>query len=143
MALHGKFLISLDDKGRVAMPTAFRAALGEGSVWVTESLYDPCLWLLPQFKWETIVERFKTIPMDETGRHARRRVLASASELSMDGNGRLQLPASLRTDAKLDKQVVMLGVGDMLELWSSSVLSAVNAPLTSAQLTPELMQLGQ
>lgn len=113
----GEYQHTLDNKGRVTMPSKFRDDLGEKFV-ITKGL-DSCLFVYPMSEWKTIQEKLKTLPL--TNRDARafvRFFFSGASESSLDKQGRVLIPANLREHSRLEKEAVIIGVATRLEIWS-------------------------
>lgn len=113
----GEYQHSLDDKGRLIMPVKFRDGLGEAFV-VTRGL-DNCLFVYPNDEWRILEEKLKTLPM--TSKDARafvRFFFSGATECELDKSGRMSLPQNLREHAGLDKEVVVIGVSNRIELWA-------------------------
>lgn len=114
--------INLDVKGRMAMPTRYRDRLAdccEGKLFVTIDPLDLCLTLHTQPEWALVQEKIIAMPTySQSGRLLRRTVLGHATEVDMDGSGRLLLSATLREFAKIDKRVVLLGQGNKFEIWA-------------------------
>ncbi len=113
----GEYQHSLDDKGRLIMPAKFRELLDEPFV-VTRGL-DNCLFVYPQQEWCILEEKLKSLPM--TSKDARafvRFFFSGATECELDKSGRISLPQNLREYAALEKDVVISGVLNRIELWS-------------------------
>ena len=112
--------LTLDSKGRLAVPAKYRESLlesGAGELVLTIDR-DRCLLLYPLAVWEEVEQ--KLIRLSSTNRQARglkRLLLGHAEECAMDGQGRILIPAPLREFACLDKYVVLVGQGNKLELW--------------------------
>ncbi len=118
----GSQSINVDAKGRMAIPSRYRdvlAAACEGRLVVTANPYDRCLNIYPEPQWLEVKAKIEALPnSNKQVRRLQRLVLGNASELEMDGNGRLLLPSILRDYASLDKKVVLVGLGEKAELWS-------------------------
>jgi len=118
----GSQSLNVDVKGRVAVPSRYRdllAAVCEGRLVVTANPYERCLNIYPEPQWKEVKAKIESLPnSNKKVRRLQRLVLGNASELDMDGNGRLLLPPTLREFANLDKKVVLVGLGDKAELWS-------------------------
>ena len=117
--------ISMDGKGRIAMPTRYRDRLldsSAGRLVVTIHLQAKCLLIYPLPVWEGIEIQIQELPAlkAEVGR-LQRLVLGYASDIELDGSGRMLLPNALRSHAQLDKKVVLVGQGKKLELWSEDL----------------------
>ncbi len=118
----GSQSLNVDVKGRVAVPSRYRdllAAVCEGRLVVTANPYERCLNIYPEPQWKEVKAKIESLPnSNKKVRRLQRLVLGNASELDMDGNGRLLLPPTLREFANFDKKVVLVGLGDKAELWS-------------------------
>ena len=114
--------VSVDVKGRMAMPSRYRQALQEycgGQLVVTGSL-DKCLLLYPSTRWPEIEGQLMALPnANEQVRSLQRLIFGYATECMMDSNGRFLLPTMLREFAHINKQSVLLGQGKKFELWDS------------------------
>ncbi|MGL5285556.1 MraZ protein [Aeromonas sp. RU39B] len=122
--LRGAHAISLDSKGRLAIPTRFRDWLrdeSDGQLVCTIDLCDPCLLLYPLGEWEEVERRLRSLSsMNPAERRVQRLLLGHASECELDNNGRLLLPAPLRLHAGLDKKVMLVGQLNKFELWDEA-----------------------
>ncbi len=113
--------VTLDGKGRVAIPTKYREMLMQrcgGSLVLT---LDPsgCLLLYPFPEWEPIERRLNELPsFNAVSRQMQRILVGSATDVELDGSGRILLPAPLRDKAGLEKDVVLLGQGNKFEIWN-------------------------
>ncbi len=109
--------LTIDGKGRFAIPTRYREGLGEHVV-VTIDTEEPCLLLYPAHVWQVIEDNLQRLPsFNAQARRIQRLLIGHATDMSCDGNNRLLLPQLLRDYAKLDKQIVMIGQGNKFELW--------------------------
>lgn len=122
----GEYHHTLDDKGRLIVPAKFREGLGERCV-VTRGL-DRCLFVYPLSEWRVMEEKLKQLPLTQRDARAFARFFFSgASDLEIDKQGRIMLPASLREYAGFAKDVVVIGVSTRVELWSKEVWEAYMA----------------
>lgn len=113
----GEYNHTIDAKGRVIVPSKFRESLGDEFV-VTKGL-DGCLFVYDNHEWTAFEEKLKSLPI--TNKDARafvRFFLAGAAGVEVDKQGRILLPGSLREFAELTKDVVLIGVGSRIEIWS-------------------------
>lgn len=113
----GEYNHTIDAKGRVIVPSKFRETLGEEFV-VTKGL-DGCLFVYDNNEWAAFEEKLKSLPI--TNKDARafvRFFLSGAASVEVDKQGRILLPGSLRDFAELQKDVVLIGVGSRIEIWS-------------------------
>ena len=117
--LTGEFNHSIDAKGRLIIPSKFREILGEDFV-ITKGL-DNCLFLYPNNEWKIFEEKLRTLPL--TNKNARtftRFFLGSAVDGGLDKQGRVLVSSALRDFAKLEKDVVLVGVLNRVEIWDKS-----------------------
>ena len=109
--------ITIDSKGRLAVPARCRDALGEQVV-VTIDTEEACLLLYPAKQWQVIEDNLQRLPsFNATARRIQRLLIGHATDVLLDGNGRVLLPPLLRDYAHLDKHVVMIGQGNKFEIW--------------------------
>lgn len=123
-----KYNHTLDPKGRVIIPSKWRETLGE-NFFVSKGM-DPCLHIYANEAWEEFENKLAQLPMeDERARRVVRYFLAGAAQVETDKQGRILLPTELRTFAGLDEdnEVVMVGMGNHIELWSKSRYETVTA----------------
>lgn len=112
----GEYHHSIDEKGRLAVPTKFRGDLAKGAV-VTRGL-DSSLFLLPLEEWGKLSEKLAALPLGQAKSRAfARLMLAGAMDVKLDKQGRCVLPDYLRKYAELGKRVVIVGVHSRLEIW--------------------------
>ncbi|MCM3040472.1 division/cell wall cluster transcriptional repressor MraZ [Paenibacillus motobuensis] len=115
----GEFQHSIDEKGRIIIPAKFRDLLGTSFV-VTRGL-DQCLFVYPVTEWELLEQKLKTLPLMKSDARAFTRFFFSgATECEWDKQGRVNIPSNLRQYAKLEKECVVLGVSNRVEIWSRS-----------------------
>jgi MraZ protein len=141
--------INLDAKGRMAVPSRQRellSVLSEGHIVLTVDTQTACLPLYPLPEWERIERDVQALPaLNPAVKRFQRLVLGYASDLQLDGNGRVLVPPALREYAQLEKRAVLVGQGNKLELWSEDLWQQECAAALStdqtAELPAELMQL--
>jgi len=113
----GEFQHSLDAKGRVIMPARLREGLGERFV-VTRGL-DQCLFAYPMEEWTRLEQKMKQLPFTKGDYRAFARLFFSgAMEVEADKQGRILIPQNLRDHAGIEKEVMIIGVSDRVEVWS-------------------------
>ena len=113
----GEYSQSIDAKGRLIIPSRFRDELGDDFV-LTKGL-DGCLSIYPQNEWEAFEQKLRALPL--TSKNARtftRFFVASAAPCELDKQGRILVPATLREYAGLEKDVVLTGNINRIEIWS-------------------------
>lgn len=121
----GEHQHTIDPKGRIIMPAKFREDLGESFV-VTKGL-DNCLFVYPNPEWKILEDKLRTLPL--TSKDARaftRFFFAGACECQLDKQGRILIPSNLREYAKLDREIVTIGVLSRVEIWSREVWEGYN-----------------
>lgn len=112
--------LNLDAKGRLAVPTRYRERLQErcASELVVTIDRDHCLLIYPLPEWQEIERKLMKLPsFNKAARNLQRLLVGHATEVEMDGQGRVLLPPALRDFARLEKHVVLIGQGNKFELW--------------------------
>ena len=113
---------TLDSKGRMALPARNREVVtlaADGKVVVTIDMREPCLLLYPLSEWEVVQRKLEGLSnINPQARLLQRLLIGHATDLELDGNGRLLLPAMLRDYAGLEKKLVLVGQGNKIEIWS-------------------------
>ncbi len=113
----GEYSHSLDAKGRVIIPAKYREELGEKFV-ITKGM-DGCLFVLPNEAFRALTDELKALPLSvKDSRKLVRHFSGAAADGELDKQGRVLLPAKLREHAGLDKDIVLVGVLDRIEIWS-------------------------
>jgi MraZ protein len=119
---------TLDQKGRMALPARFREGVVDacaGNVVVTIDVREKCLLLYPLPEWETVQRKLENLSnIGSRARLLQRLLIGHATDLELDGNGRLLLPPMLRTYADLDRKLVLVGQGNKIEIWSEALWQA-------------------
>jgi MraZ protein len=113
----GQYERNLDDKGRLAIPSRLRAALGPGAV-LTRG-FDNCLCIYPAGKWESISRAIDDLPeVSPEARQLARSLFSSAAPCVFDRHGRITVPAFLRERAGVRSAAVIVGLSSRVEIWS-------------------------
>lgn len=116
----GEYQHSIDAKGRLIIPSKFREILGPNFV-ITRGM-DQCIFGYPMSEWKQVEEKLKSLPFTKKDARAFTRFFFSgAQESELDKQGRVNIPANLRNYAKLEKDCVVIGVSNRIEVWSQSV----------------------
>ena len=114
--------VSLDSKGRLAIPSRFRERLmgiAGGCLVQTLNPLDRSLWLYPLPEWELIEEKLAVLSdFDKQSRRSKQMMRGYATDCQLDTHGRILVPAELRNYAQLDKQAIILGQGNKFEIWN-------------------------
>ena len=139
----GEYSHTIDSKGRLSMPARFRDQLGDIFI-VTKGL-DQSLFVYPMNEWRTLENKLKQLPL--TNQNARafvRFFFSGATECELDQQGRIRIPANLREHALLEKDVVVIGVGTRVEIWSIGVWSSYNSDdnLSYDEIANKMQELG-
>ena len=115
--LMGEFHHNIDDKARLVMPSKFREELGESFV-ITRGL-DGCLFVYSNVEWQKLVEKLKNLPFTKKdARSFLRFFLSGATNCTLDKQGRVIIPTPLVSYANLNKECLVIGMNDRLEIWS-------------------------
>ncbi len=116
--------LTIDDKGRMAVPTRHRERLmGETNlpVVLTIDTESPCLLLYPLREWELIEQKLAALPsFNAAARRIQRLLIGHATEIELDSHSRVLIPTILRDYAELDKKAMLVGQGNKFEIWSES-----------------------
>jgi MraZ protein len=116
----GEYHHSIDNKGRLIIPSKFREDLGEMFI-ITRGL-DQCLFGYPLSEWKILEDKLKGLPLTKKDARAFTRFFFSgATESELDKQGRVNLPTPLLQYAKLEKDCVILGVSNRIEIWSKQI----------------------
>jgi MraZ protein len=116
----GEYQHSIDEKGRMIIPSKFRDELGSEFI-LTRGL-DQCVFGYPLSEWKVIEEKLKSLPFTKKDARAFTRFFFSgASECQLDKQGRVNVASPLREYAKLEKDCVVIGVSNRIEIWSKSI----------------------
>ena len=122
----GEYNHSLDEKGRVVMPSKFRQRLERGCV-VTKG-QERCLFVFPTDQFDEEASKVLSLPRtDGRARKFSRSFFASATDQVPDKQGRVQVPEALRTYAGLEKEVVVVGIADHIEIWAAAAWHQASA----------------
>lgn len=141
MVFQGEFDHSVDDKGRVIIPTRFRSSLGE-RFYMTKGL-GGCIFVYTEAAYKELSETLsRQRQLDEHTMRLQR--FFTSTEASVDGQGRVAIPIKLREYAKIGEQgdVVILGTGGRIEIWSSKSWERYNDDLTSEMISESARELG-
>ncbi len=115
----GEYEHNIDRKGRLIMPAKFREELGEHVV-INRGL-DGCLYVYTIEQWQKVYEKLSSLPSTKKdARMYQRMMLSKAAECEMDSQGRILIPSSLISLAGLEKECLIIGVANHLEIWSKA-----------------------
>lgn len=112
----GEYNHTIDEKGRVTVPSKLRDSLGYDFI-ITKGL-DNCLFVYPKEEWNNIIKKYKELPNTKEARNFLRVFLSGANESNLDKQGRINITPSLMNFASLKKDCVIIGMNERLEIWS-------------------------
>jgi MraZ protein len=122
LVFRGATNISLDAKGRLAIPTRFRDLLSvhcDGQLVITIETEERCLLIYPLPEWEEAQSKLNALPsLNPDARRLQRLLIGHADDVQLDGNGRILISQILRDYARLDRKTVLIGQAERFELWS-------------------------
>ncbi|WP_374316049.1 division/cell wall cluster transcriptional repressor MraZ [Aquabacterium sp.] len=139
LVFQGASALSLDAKGRMAVPSRHRDALQAlcaGQLTITKNP-DGCLMVFPRPAWETFRDKVAALPMSAAG--WKRIFLGNAQDVDIDNSARVLISPELRAAAGITKDVMLLGMGSHFELWDAQRYAAHEAEVM-AQPMPEALQ---
>ncbi len=139
----GEYQHSIDPKKRLAVPSKFRGEL-KNKVVVTRGL-DKCLFIYPMKVWQELAKKLGALPVGEAGtRSFIRLMLAGATDVETDKQGRILIPDYLKEYAELDKNVVIAGIYNRLEIWDELKWNKYkkNAEKNTDEIAEQLGKLG-
>lgn len=142
----GETAITVDDKGRLAIPTASRELVARGGnrLVVTYNPYESgCLWLYPEAAWQLVRDQVMALPnARRVHRNLQLKLVGAATVVELDGNGRLVVPQSHRSGAGIEKKAVLLGMGSKFELWSEQAHSAqIQSTIGEDEVSDDMLDL--
>ena len=143
----GETAITIDDKGRLAIPTGYRDLVASecgNRLVVTYNPFDKgSLYIYPHAVWEKVRDDVNKLSrLKEANRRLQLKLVGAAAIVEPDGNGRISIPASHRNAVGIEKKAVLLGMGDKFELWSEQAHRAqIETPLGDDDFGDDLVGL--
>lgn len=132
---------TIDTKGRLIVPSKFRDQLGDEFV-VTKGM-DGCLFVYANEDWSAFEQKLTSLPLiNKEARKFARFFLAGAAQVEVDKQGRILLPSNLRDFAGLEKDVVLVGVGSRIEIWSRENWENMDADSNMDDIAATMESLG-
>lgn len=123
--IRGINAITVDGKGRLALPARYREAFSarnQISFVFTIDTEETCLLLYPALEWQVIEDKLQNLPsFNPVARRIQRLLIGHATDVDLDSSGRLLLPPLLREHAQLEKKVVMIGQSNKFEVWNEEL----------------------
>jgi len=116
--LTGQFEVTLDEKGRISLPVALRKILGDVELTIKPCDFEDCLWLIPTSVYQEMLAQYNkmTSVLSKKDREFRRR-LYNSQAVEIDKAGRIAIPQSYRISANLNKDCLVFGQGELIEIW--------------------------
>lgn len=142
--------VTLDAKGRLAIPTRYRERIVErssGRLIATVDRADRCLLIYPLPEWEEIELKLRRLPtLNPVARRLQRLMIGHASDIELDGSGRVLIPPSLREYAGITRDAMLIGQGNRFELWDQTLWNEsreqwLKVDESAEELPPELSSL--
>lgn len=143
----GETAITIDDKGRLAIPTGLREVVARecgNRLVITYSPFESgCLYLYPLPVWEAVRDKVNRLPRTKrNSRLLQLKLVGAATLVEPDASGRVSIPASHRNAIGIEKKAVLVGMGDKFELWSEQAHHAqIRQTLSDEDLGEELLEL--
>lgn len=127
----GKHDRNIDDKGRLALPAAFRSSFKD-TAYVAKAPGDSCITVFLPKDFESALARLETLLREgQASQNEYRQFTASAEEVVFDSQGRIRIPLELRNSTYIEGTVVVAGVGSRIEIWNHQAWQAVESDATS------------
>lgn len=127
---------AIDHKGRISIPSAMRRndAGRPITCFVLNMGFDGCVSVYSKEEWKRMMERLRRVPIsDANGRTFRRAFLMDAREVTVDAQGRVPIPPALSRRASLDREAVVHGAEDHIEIWNPDRFRSHLAPVVEVQ----------
>ena len=139
MLFVGEHKHSLDAKNRLFIPAKYRDMLGD-SFYITRKM-EKCLAIYSESEWSKLTDKLNTLPDSVVG-SIKQFLYSKTISVSPDSQGRVVLPPELLTYAGIEKNTVIIGVGDHLQIWSDGLWEEKENAIDTAALMEQLRQLG-
>jgi MraZ protein len=143
----GETAITVDDKGRLAIPTTYREQVagecGNRLVITYNPFEQGCLWLFPYAEWEQVRDQVNALPkVKKVHRDMQMKLVGAAAVVEPDGAARILLPASQRATTGIEKKAVLLGMGNKFELWSEQAhLAKIRQTIGEEEISDDMADL--
>lgn len=135
----GEYRHTLDAKNRTFLPAKLREALGENIV-IARGI-DKCVTVYPMESWKKFEESVDALPPIKA-RQVRRWIYGFAQDTTVDAQGRVVIPPTFKAYAGLEKNIVSIGVGDHIEIWSENDYSAMVNDMSAKEIEETLIEMG-
>ena len=140
MTLLGTYRHVVDAKNRLFIPAKFREELGE-TFYITCKIMEKCLAVYSEEEWQKYSSKIADLPDSQVGK-IKRIIFSRASQITTDTHGRILVPANLLSYAGIDKNAVISGVGDHVQIWNEEEWDRQDAEINLEEMGDLLMRLG-
>lgn len=124
----GEYVHNIDRKGRLIMPVKFRSELGD-RIFITRGL-DGCLSVYPLEEWTRLFKKYSVLPTTNSDARIFLRIfMVKACEVELDAQGRILIPASLIKEVGLDKECLIIGMANQIEIWPKKKWDALQGEM--------------
>ena len=140
VSFYGEYRHVIDAKNRLFIPAKMRDDLGE-RFFVTRKISEPCLVIYSEAEWQSFSSKIKSLPDSKMGK-IKQFVFSQTAELTPDSHGRILLPANLTSYASLEKNVVIAGAGDQIQIWNEAAWDKTQSEINLPELLETLAEYG-
>ena len=140
MTLLGEYRHVVDAKNRLFIPAKFREELGE-TFYITRKIMEKCLAIYSEEEWLKFSEKLNTLPDSKVGK-IKKFIFSKTAQVTADSHGRILVPANLLAYAEIDKNTVIAGIGDHVQVWNEAAWDAMEAELDLNEMEELFTQLG-
>ena len=140
MTLLGEYRHVLDAKNRLFIPAKFREEVGD-TFYITRKIVDKCLAIYSEEEWQKFSEKLNTLPDSKVGK-IKKFIFSKTAQVTADAHGRILVPANLIAYAEIDKNTVIAGVGDHIQVWNEQTWDAMEAEIDLKEMEDLFCQLG-
>ena len=137
--LYGRYQHNIDAKGRLFVPAKLREKLGDA--FIAAGVMDHCISLYSLEEWDKLQEGLAAMPMTKA-RKLQRYLSANAADVQVDSQGRILLPRHLLDSASLEKEALVIGVGNRAAIWNPAAYEEDSGSMTPEEVEAEFMELG-
>jgi MraZ protein len=131
---------SIDSKGRIVLPAKFREELGE-TFYITRKVMEKCLAIYSEAEWQKFSEKIYTLPDSKVGK-IKQFIFSKTAQVTADSHGRILIPANLLAYAEIDKNTVIAGIGDHVQVWNESAWDAKESEMDLHEMEDLFCQQG-
>lgn len=135
----GEYWYNMDQKGRISVPARYREELG-GEFKLCKG-FDKCLNIYPMKEWVAFAEKIQALP-EASQRHVKRYFFSGSVEGILDAQGRIAIPPAYRQFASLEKDIVIIGNDNHIEIWAASEWDKEQQFMSSEGITNDLISCG-